>query len=144
MLVRKPEYYLGVASAVAEGSDCRRRRVGAVVTLAGEIVTADFNRSDQEDLSCGSGHCPRGRKSHAELPPESPYSDCIALHAEVRALRLLGELASAAGVNIDYPEWVLEFGGGQALMFVSDSPCPDCAAVLAAAGMPVIVKEYLK
>jgi dCMP deaminase len=136
VLLRSNSYYLGVAAAVARGSDCRRRRVGAIITVAGEIIVADFNRSESPKVSCGFGDCPRGRKTYAEQPAEAPYDDCVYKHAEVRALRTFSIISSAAGINTDYPEWVMAYGS-QARMFCTEKPCPDCAVVLGLAGMQV-------
>lgn len=54
------------------------------------IVTTGYNGGPSKGGSCLAGECPRGRLTHDELPPDSPYDTgggkCIALHAEWNVL----------------------------------------------------------
>ena len=76
------EYFLGIARAVAQRSDCVRDKVGAVVVGPDmRIRSTGFNGAPKGERGCSS--CPR-RSSNVD--PGSCYSNCVAIHAELNAL----------------------------------------------------------
>ena len=74
--------------------------------------------------------CPRGLKEYSNHPAGSNYSDCIAVHAEMMALREAGYLEDKDG----FVGWT---------MVVTCQPCKDCRTVLNAAGIYVVYGEDL-
>ena len=95
-------------------ADCRRRQVAAVVCLPdGTVVGSGWNGLPGES-SCYGGDCPRGLMSYSEQPKDLGYAEtgCRAIHAEDAALQNAGLLAQGS------------------VVFVTEKPCPGCAALL--------------
>jgi dCMP deaminase len=122
------EYFLNIASVVADRADCKRRKVGAVLVNSDHIIIGTgYNGTRPGKPGCLDGACPRGNLSYAEVAEFSDYSDptspgfCISTHAEVNAL-----LHTTQPVQ-------------NATIYVSQPPCPGCFKVLDNAGMSRIV-----
>ena len=116
-------------------SSCRRRKVGAAIfTIEGSLLATGHNREEDDDLggpqSCLEGDCPRGVASYAAVPADSPYSNCIAVHAEMMALRK-AELLTATDGPMDL------------IMVVTHKPCHQCTPVLERLGMQVFYLEEM-
>ena len=101
-------------------ADCARRQVAAILVQDyGTVVGTGWNSLPQG--SCVAGDCPRGRCSYDTIPAFSDYTDnCVAVHAEVMAIREAGERALGA------------------MLVVTCRPCPDCRLALFAAGVRAI------
>lgn len=117
---------LECAQELALRSDCRRRKVGAVVTNTSYsgVYTFGYILSDRDGRGgCLEDVCPRGLLSTEECPPYAPYGNCISEHAEIVALknwRRSGRLMRNTAPR----------------MVVTHRPCEDCTAVLSSgAGM---------
>jgi dCMP deaminase len=85
------EYFVNIARAVAERSDCRRRKVGAVLVDTGRrIVGTGYTGAPSGHPGCLEGACPRGLLSYDEVKEFSAYDSgpgrCISVHAEANAL----------------------------------------------------------
>ena len=114
-------YYLTIAEAVSARADCRRRRVGCVITKDRRILAGGYNGAPSGAPGCLSGACPRGLLSYDEVREFTDYDSgpgrCISLHAEANALLHAGR----------------EVRGGTA--YITDPPCPGCRKLLAGAGI---------
>lgn len=113
------EYALKIAAEVATRADCTRRKVGAVLMAPDHsIISTGYNGGPSKGFSCLKGECPRGRLSHADLPPDSPYDTgggkCVALHAEWNVL-----LRASWAQMID------------ATLYVTEEPCHICKNLIA-------------
>lgn len=111
-------YFLNIAHAVSSRADCTRRKVGAVLAAADHsIISTGYNGGPSKGLSCLKGECPRGRLTHSELPPDSPYDTgggtCVALHAEWNVL-----LRASWAQMID------------ATLYVTEEPCHICKSLI--------------
>lgn len=121
------DYFLNIADVVATRADCTRRQVAAVITDEDRrIVSTGYNGAPSGRPGClTSGACPRGRMSYDEVPAFSQYAAgagaCIALHAEVNAV--LFARRNLTGCTI----------------YITCQPCPDCAKVVAGAGLARVV-----
>ena len=117
-------YFLAIAEVVAARADCTRRQVGCVIVKDRRIVSTGYNGAPAGEDGCmTSGACPRGKYTHAEVPADTDYNQvrCIAVHAEANAL-------------IFAREWLTG-----ATAYVTDTPCPQCAAQLRGAGITRVV-----
>lgn len=124
-----------IARRAARLSSCRRRQVGAAIfTIEGSLVATGHNREepfpDGAERSCMEGDCPRGMAPYAVVPADSPYSDCISLHAEMMALQK-AELLTATDGPVDL------------IMVVTHRPCHECTPVLERLGMQVFYLEEM-
>lgn len=115
------DYFLGIAEAVAQRSDCERSKVGAVVVKDRRIRATGYNGSPAGMPGCNT--CPR-RTSGCK--PGAPYdagpSLCVAIHAEANAL-----------LYCDRADLI------DATIYITRAPCENCSKLIAAAGITRIV-----
>lgn len=105
-------------------STCERRQYAAfLVDPGGRVVGFGYNGSPPGRPHCGDAPCPR---LSADVPPGAPYDAgpgrCISVHAEANALLFSDQVARAG-----------------ATLYVNGTPCPDCAKLIAAAGVVRVV-----
>ena len=125
------EFWLDVAGDEAVKASCRRRNVGAVLTVAGVPWGYGHNWTPA-GTSCDAGDCPRGLKSVEEAPPgQPPYDDCLSIHAEMTAL-----MAGAAHSALSVKGFAEVVRGGT--MYVTSKPCEECDSLLQKFGVVVI------
>lgn len=117
------EYFTAGAQWVATRGDCTRRQVGALI-VDGEnrIVSTGYNGTEPGGPSCLAGECPRGRFTHDQVPADSPYTDCVASHAECNAIVWAGREKCKG-----------------ATLYVTHEPCHECARLIRAAGIGRVV-----
>lgn len=103
-------------------ADCSRRRVAAVLVNDGWVCGVGHNTLPEG--SCIGGDCPRGRMSYEEQPADVGYekSGCTSTHAEAMAISQAGALARGS------------------IAYVTEWPCPGCAALLEKAGITKVIK----
>jgi dCMP deaminase len=82
--------YMDIAKVFSERSTCSRRKVGAVITGNGYVLSAGYNGSFP-----GSEHCIDKPCSGANLPSGKGLDLCLAAHAEQNAVARLREPAEA-------------------------------------------------
>lgn len=110
-------YFMGIAKAVSERSDCDRDKVGAVVVKDRRVRATGYNGSPAGTAGCAT--CPR-RTSGVER--NSDYSNCVAVHAEANAL-LYSDREDLIG----------------ATLYVTREPCYACDKLIQAAGVHAVV-----
>jgi deoxycytidylate deaminase len=118
--------YLATAARVAGRSFCQRSGVGAVLVWRGRTIATGWNSGPADHCAL---ICPRGRKTHAELPRTAPYTGegfCVAVHAEVATVSM------ALGTR--YPREVFV----ESTLYVSKEPCADCQSFLASLELEVL------
>jgi dCMP deaminase len=112
-------YFLAIAWAVAERTDCRRTKAGAVlVDTFHRIVGSGYPGTSPGQPGCLAGACPRGLKSFAERPSLAAYDDCISTHAEANAIL--------------HSDRQLYTGG---TIYVTRQPCHWCFKLIKGAGI---------
>lgn len=121
------EYGLEMAKVAALRADCTRRKVGASLMLPDHsVVVSGYNGGPSKGPSCLEGECPRGRKSHDELPKDAPYDtgggSCVALHAEWNVM-----LRST---------WEQMQG---ATLYITEEPCHVCRVMISGTGINRVV-----
>lgn len=120
-------YFLDLASSIATRADCTRRRVGALLVGPDHsAISSGYNGGPSKGPSCLKGECPRGRLTHAELPPDSAYDTgggtCVALHAEWNVL-----LRASWAQMID------------ATLYVTEEPCHICKSLISGTQIASVV-----
>lgn len=118
---------VGVAHAVAQRADCRRRQIGAVILDATHrVLSVGYNGAEPGGRSCLAGECPRGLQSALDVHPGSSYDtgpgSCISIHAEMNALL--------------YADPVRRKG---ATLYVTAEPCDGCMRPIRASGLARVV-----
>lgn len=121
------DYGLSLAAVAASRADCTRRQVGAVLMAKDRsIVGTGYNGGPSKGLSCLKGECPRGRLTHAELPPDSTYDTgdgkCVALHAEWNVM-LRASWAQMDGSTL----------------YVTDEPCHICRNLIGGTHIATVI-----
>ncbi len=117
------DYFLAIAWAVAERTDCRRTKAGAVlVDPAHRIVGSGYPGTAPGQPGCLDGACPRGLKTFAAQPPLAAYDDCISFHAEANAI-LHSDRSRYTGGTI----------------YVTRRPCHWCFKLIKASGITAAI-----
>ena len=88
--LRRPEkdlYFLLIALAARPRADCVGRRVGAVVTRDGRVLSTGYNGTPFGMPNCSDGGCHRcSQRRDGSAPRGGAYDVCICVHAEQNAI----------------------------------------------------------
>jgi dCMP deaminase len=133
----KDEYYLNIATQVAERGTCLRRKFGAVIVKDDQIISTGYVGAPRGTLNCCDiGQCPR---ETAHIPPGERYELCRSVHAETNAiinaerLNMLGATLYLACLDVKTGKFVAH-----------TRPCRMCTRQIINAGIEkVIVREAL-
>jgi dCMP deaminase len=106
------EYFLKIASVVAERSTCRRHHVGAVAVKDKHILATGYNGAAAGLKDCLELGCLRDERS---IPSGTRHEICRGIHAEQNAIIQ----ASLHGVSLE-----------GATLYVTHTPCILCAKML--------------
>jgi dCMP deaminase len=115
------EYFLKIASVVAERSTCRRHHVGAVAVKDKHILATGYNGAAAGLKDCLELGCLRDEQG---IPSGTRHEICRGIHAEQNAIIQ----ASLHGVSLE-----------GATLYVTHSPCVLCAKMLANARIKRLV-----
>ena len=107
------EYFLKIASVVAERATCRRHHVGAVAVKNKHILSTGYNGAAAGIKDCLELGCLR---DELKIPSGTRHEICRGIHAEQNAIIQ----ASLHGVSIE-----------GATIYCTHSPCILCAKMLA-------------
>jgi dCMP deaminase len=106
------EYFLRIASVVAERSTCRRHHVGAVAVKDKHILATGYNGAAAGLKDCLELGCLR---DEMKIPSGTRHEICRGIHAEQNAIIQ----ASLHGVSLE-----------GATLYVTHTPCILCAKML--------------
>jgi len=106
------EYFLKVASVVAERSTCRRHHVGAVAVRDKHILATGYNGAAAGLKDCLELGCLR---DEMDVPSGTRHEICRAIHAEQNVIIQ----AALHGVSLE-----------GATIYVTHTPCILCAKML--------------
>ena len=106
------EYFLKIASVVAERSTCRRHRVGAVAVKDKHILVTGYNGAASGLKDCLELGCLRDEMG---IPSGTRHEICRGIHAEQNVIIQ----ASLHGVSLE-----------GATIYVTHTPCVLCAKML--------------
>ncbi len=80
----KDDYYLSIADSVLNRSTCLRRKYGAIIVRADEIISTGYNGAPRGRKNCSDlGFCTR---EHLNIPAGERYELCRSVHAEQNAI----------------------------------------------------------
>lgn len=127
----KDNYYLGIADAVLARSTCLRRKYGAIIVKADEILSTGYNGAPRGRQNCSDmGCCTR---EQLNIPAGQRYELCRSVHAEQNAIiscsrrDMLGATLYLVGRDAKTGE------------LISASPCSLCRRFILNAGIEKIV-----
>ncbi len=106
------EYFLKIASVVAERATCRRHHVGAVAVRDKHILSTGYNGAPSGAKDCLELGCLR---DELKIPSGTRHEICRGIHAEQNAIIQ----ASLHGVSLE-----------GSTLYVTHSPCVLCAKML--------------
>ncbi len=106
-----------LAEEISAKSNCARRRVGAVITVGGEVVSVGWNGVNPIYTTCIDAGCPRCIDG-GEVG--SGYDRCICIHAEQKAIAT----AAARGICV---------AGASA--YITLRPCFGCLTLMHESGI---------
>jgi dCMP deaminase len=106
------EYFLKIASVVAERSTCRRHHIGAVAVKNKHILSTGYNGAAAGLKDCLELGCLR---DEMKIPSGTRHEICRGIHAEQNAIIQ----ASLHGVSLE-----------DATIYVTHTPCILCAKML--------------
>ncbi len=115
------EYFLKIASVVAERSTCRRHHVGAVAVRDKHILATGYNGAPSGAKDCLELGCLR---DELNIPSGTRHEICRGIHAEQNVIIQ----ATLHGVSIE-----------GSTIYATHTPCVLCAKMLVNAG----IKRYI-
>ena len=107
--------FLAIADIVAQASYCKKRQVGAVITINDRIVSTGYNGM------------PSGMPNDCECDKEHKVTRNVVIHAEMNAILA----ATKAGISLD-----------GAILYVTYPPCINCAKHILQTGIKLVVLRY--
>ena len=114
------EYFLKIASVIAERSTCRRHHTGAVAVRDKHILATGYNGAPSGQKDCLELGCLR---DELNIPSGERHEICRAIHAEQNAIIQ----AAFHGVSIR-----------NASLYCTNLPCSICAKMIINAGIKEI------
>lgn len=108
----KDEYFLKIASVVAEQSTCRRHHMGAVAVRDKHILSTGYNGAPSGAKDCLELGCLRDAQN---IPSGIRHETCRAIHAEQNVIIQ----ASLHGVSLE-----------GSTVYCTHTPCVLCAKML--------------
>ncbi len=128
----KVEYYLNIASQVAERGTCLRRKFGAVIVKDDQIISTGYVGAPRGTMNCCDlGSCPR---EEAKIPPGERYELCRSVHAEANAIihadrfNMLGATLYLACIDAKTGQYTR-----------NTRPCRMCTRFIINAGIAMVV-----
>jgi dCMP deaminase len=121
--LERDRYYMGVATAVEDGADCRGTSVAAVLVAENRIIGTGYNGTPENFPNCKAGGCVRcydswlhkqgndAKMSDPDHLAGRALDRCICVHAEQNSLLT----AARFGIAVD-----------GATLYTTQSPCFGC------------------
>ncbi len=106
------EYFMSIASLVAQRATCTRRKVGAVLVRDKRIISTGYNGAPAGVSHCDVAGCLREIKG---VPSGERHELCRGLHAEQNAIIQ----AAIHGASVD-----------GATLYCTNMPCSICSKML--------------
>lgn len=132
----KEDYYLGIADSVLSRSTCLRRKYGAIIVKADEILSTGYNGAPRGRTNCCDlGYCTR---EHLNIPSGERYELCRSVHAEQNAIiscsrrDMIGSTLYLVGRDAKTNE------------LITAAPCSLCRRFILNAGIEKIVCRMSK
>ena len=121
------EYFMRIAHAVKERSNCSSPAKGAILVRNKQIVSTGYNGTPRGVKNCIDGGCDRcAAVKEGKLESGAALDKCACSHAEENAI----VQAALHGIRTE-----------GATMYTTYRPCPTCAKMIINAGITRVVSE---
>ena len=137
----KENYYLDIADAALNRSTCLRRKYGAIVVRADEIVSTGYNGAPRGRRNCSDlGYCAREKLN---IPRGERYELCRSVHAEANAIISASRRDMLGGTL-----YLVGRDARSGTLLKDATPCAMCRRLIINAGIDKVVArigedEYL-
>ena len=128
----KENYYLDIADAALQRSTCLRRKYGAIVVSADEILSTGYNGAPRGRLNCSDlGCCTR---EELNIPSGERYELCRSVHAEANAI-----ISAARRDMLGGTLYLVGRNAGSNELVENATPCAMCRRLIINAGIKRVV-----
>jgi len=127
------EKYMGLAKHYATKSKCYRKQVGAVIVKNGKLISTGYNGIPGGIISCTSEQPCFKKLKDISSGTIVDTNDCRAIHAETYAIINAANREFSQSENVDKLR--------DATIYVTHSPCFQCALNIFASGITCVVYE---
>lgn len=128
----KENYYLDIADAALQRSTCLRRKYGAIVVSADEILSTGYNGAPRGRLNCSDlGRCTR---EELNIPSGERYELCRSVHAEANAI-----ISAARRDMLGGTLYLVGRNAGSNELVRDATPCAMCRRLIINAGIKRVV-----
>lgn len=137
----KHNYYLDIAEKVAERSTCLRRRHGAIIVQADEVIATGYNGAARKTKNCvDTGVCVR---QEMDVPSGERYELCVAVHAEANAI-----ISAARRDMLGGTLYLVGMDATSGTVMEDEDACMMCKRLIINAGIAKVVirrseKKYI-
>lgn len=137
----KASTYLQIAYLISQESKCCSWKVGAVIEKGGRIISTGYNGSPSGGVNCCDHSEEKGWLKTTQRPNGLTFKSFTGLNAQFReehsAWAASNEIHAELNSIIYAAKNGISING--ATMYVTLSPCPDCAKAIAQSGIKKLV-----
>jgi dCMP deaminase len=128
----KHNYYLDIAQMVGGRSTCLRRKHGAIIVRADEVIATGYNGAPRKTENCvDRGTCVR---QEMDVPSGERYELCVAVHAEMNAIISAARRDMIGGVL-----YLVGFDAETGEILEDEDSCLLCKRLIINAGIAKVV-----
>ena len=128
----KDDYYLGIADSVLNRSTCLRRKYGAIIVKADEIISTGYNGAPRGRENCSDlGFCMREKLN---VPRGERYELCRSVHAEMNAI-----IHASRSEMLDSTLYLVGKEATTGEYVANSNPCAMCKRMIINAGIKTVV-----
>jgi len=123
-MYKNDEFFMTIAHIVSKQSHCVRKQVGAVIVKEGRIISIGYNGTPKGYINCDEVF----DKNNFDIEKHHEFSTNNEIHAEINAIIY----AAKNSVSLE-----------NSILYVTTSPCHDCAKFIVAAGIKKVIYDEL-
>ncbi|QHB48368.1 dCMP deaminase [Acinetobacter phage vB_AbaM_Kimel] len=136
----KSSTFMQIAYLVSQESKCMSWKVGAVIAKNGRIISTGYNGSPAGGVNC-CDHAEQEGWTTNQYNPKPPHINKVLLKAECRNAHSEWSKVNEIHAELNAILYAAKNGTSidGATMYVTLSPCPDCAKAIANSGIKQLV-----
>ncbi|AWY10225.1 dCMP deaminase [Tegunavirus sp. BRC001] len=136
----KPTTFMQIAYLISQESKCVSWKVGAVIAKNGRIISTGYNGSPAGGVNC-CDHAESEGWTTNQYNPIPPHTNRTLLKGECRNLHSAWAAINEIHAELNAILYAAKNGTSidGATMYVTLSPCPDCAKAIANSGIKQLV-----